>query len=243
MNIWFDPVVLAMRLQWDFSDWNDTAIEEVLDESKAIGNNLLALDQFHTVVVEIEAVINSRPITPFHEKDPSHHVLRPCDFISPEVTLQIPPGADTSDIGFEGHRLTEWYKDTTEVLNSFWNNWYSEYLSALAQRHQSRLCQSQYTHTQPRVNDMVIIGDGNMPRGQWKLGIVTKLHSTKKGVVRSAEVRTRKGKLLARSITQLYPLEISAQDNYNTQPKTKGSLSPTRVQPPRKVKRIRSYSK
>ncbi|EYC02241.1 hypothetical protein Y032_0101g3387 [Ancylostoma ceylanicum] len=240
------------RITWKFitpvSPWKGGFYERLVSLfksafSKAIGNNLLALDQFHTVVVEIEAVINSRPITPFHEKDPSHHVLRPCDFISPEVTLQIPPGADTSDIGFEGHRLTEWYKDTTEVLNSFWNNWYSEYLSALAQRHQSRLCQSQYTHTQPRVNDMVIIGDGNMPRGQWKLGIVTKLHSTKKGVVRSAEVRTRKGKLLARSITQLYPLEISAQDNYNTQPKTKGSLSPTRVQPPRKVKRIRSYSK
>ncbi|EYB88000.1 hypothetical protein Y032_0254g308 [Ancylostoma ceylanicum] len=28
----FDPVVLAMRLQWDYQDWNGTAIEELLDE-------------------------------------------------------------------------------------------------------------------------------------------------------------------------------------------------------------------
>ncbi|EPB74892.1 hypothetical protein ANCCEY_06008 [Ancylostoma ceylanicum] len=211
--------------------------------SKAIGSQLLTLEQMHTVVVEIEAVINSRPITPYREKDPSFHVLRPCDFISPEVTLQLPPGAHTSDIGFDGHRLTEWYKDTTEVLNCFWNIWYSEYLSALAQRHQRRLRQSQYTLTHPSVNDVVIIGDDNMPRGQWRLGIVIKLLSNKKGVVRSAEVRTSRGKSLTRSITHLYPLEISAQNDYTPQPKSKKSLSPTRVQPPRKVKRTRSYSR
>ncbi|RCN24267.1 hypothetical protein ANCCAN_30041, partial [Ancylostoma caninum] len=200
------------------------------------------LDQLHTVVVEIEAVINSRPITPYREKDPSFHILKPCDFISPEVTLQLPPGADTYDIAVEGHRLSDWYKDTLEVLNCFWNIWYSEYLSALAQRHQRRLRQLRYTHTHPCVNDVVIIGDDNIPRGQWKLAIVTKLHSDSKGVVRSAEVRTSKGKFLTRSITHLYPLEISAQDDYNPRPKVKKSLSPTRIQPHRKVKRIRSYS-
>ncbi|EYC33154.1 hypothetical protein Y032_0002g629 [Ancylostoma ceylanicum] len=210
--------------------------------SKAIGIQLLKLDQIHTVVVEIEAVINSRPITPYREKDPSFHVLRPCDFISPEVTLQLPPGENTSDIGFEGHRLTEWYKDTTQVLDCFWNIWYSEYLSALAQRHQRRLRQSQYTHTHPSVNDVVIIGNDNVPRGQWRLGIVIRLLSDKKGVVRSAEVRTSKGKSFTRSITHLYPLEISAQDDYIPKPKAKKSSSPTRIQPPRKVKRVRSYS-
>ncbi|EPB72436.1 hypothetical protein ANCCEY_08469 [Ancylostoma ceylanicum] len=203
--------------------------------SKAIGIQLLKLDQIHTVVVEIEAVINSRPITPYREKDPSFHVLRPCDFISPEVTLQLPPGENTSDIGFEGHRLTEWYKDTTQVLDCFWNIWYSEYLSALAQRHQRRLRQSQYTHTHPSVNDVVIIGNDNVPRGQWRLGIVIRLLSDKKGVVRSAEVRTSKGKSFTRSITHLYPLEISAQDDYIPKPKAKKSSSPTRIQPPRKV--------
>ncbi|EPB67270.1 hypothetical protein ANCCEY_13641 [Ancylostoma ceylanicum] len=91
--------------------------------TKAIGIQLSKLDQIHTVVVGIEAVINSCPITPYREKDPLFH---------------LPPGEDTSDIGFEGHRLTEWYKDTTQVLDCFWNIWYSEYLSALAQRHQRR---------------------------------------------------------------------------------------------------------
>ncbi|RCN35855.1 hypothetical protein ANCCAN_18278 [Ancylostoma caninum] len=130
-----------------------------------------------TVVVEIEDIIDFRPITPYREKDPSSHILKPCDFISPEVTLQLPPGADTCDIVFDGHRSSEWYKDTLEVLNCFSNIWYSEYLSALAQRHQRRLRQLRYTHSHPRVNDVVIIGDDNVPRGQWKLAIVTELHS------------------------------------------------------------------
>ncbi|KIH53034.1 hypothetical protein ANCDUO_16850 [Ancylostoma duodenale] len=48
-------------------------------------------------------------------------VFKLCEFISPEVTLQLPPGADKCDTGFDGHRLSEWYKDTLEVPNCFCN--------------------------------------------------------------------------------------------------------------------------
>ncbi|EPB71851.1 hypothetical protein ANCCEY_09074 [Ancylostoma ceylanicum] len=195
------------KITWKFvtcvSPW-----KEGFYESKALGDRLLKQDQLHTVVVEIEKIINSRPITPYCEKSSLIQVLRPHDFTPSQFTL--PLVADTFDIVFEGHRSTDWRKDTLDVLDQFWSTWRSGYLSVLAQRHQSRLCQSQYTHTHLRVNDVVNIGNGDVPRGQWKLGIVTEFIANKKGIVRSAKVRIPRDKRTRRSqsTTKIYGVVV-----------------------------------
>ncbi|KHJ98536.1 hypothetical protein OESDEN_01486 [Oesophagostomum dentatum] len=161
--------------------------------TKAVGLSLLTFEQPHTIVVETEAVINSRPITPYRDNDASFHVLKPIDFISPEVRLQLPPKPQAYDFAIDEHRLANWYKETLTVLDAFWNIWHNDYLSALIQRHQRRMRPPKYTTLQPHVNDVVIIADDNLTRGQWKRGIVLKLITNTKGdIVRSAEVRTSK---------------------------------------------------
>ncbi|EYC41341.1 hypothetical protein Y032_0573g167 [Ancylostoma ceylanicum] len=233
------------KITWKFvtcvSPWKEGFYERLVALfksafSKALGDRLLKQDQLHTVVVEIEKIINSRPITPYCEKSSLIQVLRPHDFTPSQFTL--PLVADTFDIVFEGHRSTDWRKDTLDVLDQFWSTWRSGYLSVLAQRHQSRLCQSQYTHTHLRVNDVVNIGNGDVPRGQWKLGIVTEFIANKKGIVRSAKVRIPRGKFLTISIAHLYPLEISAHDDHNPQQRSTESSSSTTVQPLKKARRI-----
>ncbi|KHJ87701.1 hypothetical protein OESDEN_12518, partial [Oesophagostomum dentatum] len=170
-------------------------------------------------------------------------ILRPVDFISPEVDLQL-PSVDHSSLSLSSHRLSDWYKETTQVLDRFWDLWYKDYLRALSDRRQTRLKQGRSTPRAPKVSDVVLVADKNVPRGQWRLGVITSVKVDDNNVARSAEVRMSNGHILSRSLNHLYPLEISADDSETPAPVTERKPRlPTRIQPPRAVKHVRSYSR
>ncbi|KHJ97185.1 hypothetical protein OESDEN_02845, partial [Oesophagostomum dentatum] len=213
---------------------------------KAIRYTLLPLQQLQTLVTEIEAVLNARPLTSMRDTCTAPQILKPIDFISPEVELQIPP-LDRNVIGCSNNRLAEWHKETLAVLDRFWDIWYADYLAALAERHQTRIRQGKSTPITPKISDIVVVAEKNVPRGKWPLGVIVKLAYDGSKIARSATVRMPNGKTLNRSLNQLYPLEITAEDS-STEPKmeskkARASAPPTRIQPPRAAKHVRSYSK
>uniref|UniRef100_A0A7I4YFT2 Integrase catalytic domain-containing protein n=1 Tax=Haemonchus contortus TaxID=6289 RepID=A0A7I4YFT2_HAECO len=149
---------------------------------KAVGRTLLMYEEFQTVVAEIEAVINSRPITPFRGAESSVSALRPIDFISPQVSLQIPPSDHLqSESAATAHKLGLWYKESLKVLDHFWHLWHTDYLTALKERHQLRIRQPKYVAAPLNINDVVIIADEKLPRSHWPLGLVVKIHSGSDG--------------------------------------------------------------
>ena len=56
------------------------------------------------------------------------------------------------------------------------------------------------------VNDLVLLVDNNLVRGQWHLGRVTKVFPGSDGLVRAAEIKT-KTSVLVRPIAKLCLLE------------------------------------
>ncbi|KAL6728134.1 hypothetical protein Aduo_009938 [Ancylostoma duodenale] len=208
---------------------------------KAVYRSLLPLQEFQTLVFEVEAVLNARPLTSIRDTGTAPQVLKPIDFISPEVELQIPP-SERSSASFPSHRLTDWYRGTISALNQFWNIWYRDYLSLLADRHQKRIRQGRSSPVIPKVSDVVLVPEKNVPRGQLPLGVITALQCNRQKVPRSATVRMPNGRELVRSLNQLYPLEITAEED-QAEPKETGNVVPTRIQPPRAAKRVRSYSR
>ncbi|KHJ95546.1 hypothetical protein OESDEN_04509 [Oesophagostomum dentatum] len=114
--------------------------------------------------------------------------------------------------------------------------WHTNYLAALAERDRARIRQGKSTILQ---GDIVIIVDDTLTRGHWPLGIITSVPSDQLKTHRTAMVRTPNGHILQRSISQLYPLEIQAKEDYwkVEQPPP----PPTRVQPPRLAKQRRFY--
>ncbi|KIH53908.1 integrase core domain protein [Ancylostoma duodenale] len=208
---------------------------------KSVRRTLLPLQQFQTLVFEIEAVLNARPLLSIRDTCTAPHVLKPIDFISPEVDLEIPP-SERSLASFPSHRLAGWYRETVSILDRFWNIWYKDYLSTIADRHQKRIRQGRSTSVIPKVSDVVLVAEKNVPRGRWPLGVITALGNVSNDGPRSATVRMPNGRLVQRSLNHLYPLEITAFEDQPEPKECKKQLS-TRVQPPRAAKRFRSYSR
>ncbi|EPB79997.1 integrase core domain protein [Ancylostoma ceylanicum] len=238
------------KITWKFisplSPWKEGFYERLVGLiksafAKTVHRALLPLQQFQTLVFEVEAVLNARPLTSIRDTGTAPQILRPIDFISPEVEPQI-PSSERSSTSFPGHRLAGWHRETISVLDQFWNSWYKEYLSLLADRHQRRIRQGKSSPVIPQVSDVVLVFEKNVPRGQWPLGVITALECNRQKVPRSATVRMSNGRELVRSLNQLLPLEITADED-QSESEENGNLAPTRIQPPRAAKRDRSYSR
>ncbi|KHJ78431.1 hypothetical protein OESDEN_21948 [Oesophagostomum dentatum] len=81
---------------------------------KAVRRDILPLQQLQTLVTEIEAILNSRPLTSYRGASNAPYILKPIDFISPEVQLQLPL-LDRSAPNVSNHRRGDWYKETIKL--------------------------------------------------------------------------------------------------------------------------------
>ena len=102
-------------------------------------------------------------------------------------------------------------------------------------------------NTTVSIEDVVLIHD-NMPRNQWKIGVVTDLHKGKDGLVRSVSLRLSSGNTLLRP-KKLYPLEVSSENNTQSIEKedkeaiTDKQRPPVRLAAQKAIHRIREQSK
>ena len=97
------------------------------------------------------------------------------------------------------------------LIQSFWSIWRKEYLTNLREAHQHRFKRSKNS-INPNVDDIVLVHDEKLKRSEWRMGRISKLHTSKDGKCRSAEViviSNGKRLTLERPINKLYPVESS----------------------------------
>lgn len=104
-----------------------------------VGQVKFTYDEMHTAVVEIEAIINSRPLSHLNSDDtdepltPSHllvgrRILRLADNLT---YLEF----DDEDFEVTDVSLQRRAKHLNSVLNHFWKRWRKEYLLELRNTH------------------------------------------------------------------------------------------------------------
>ncbi|XP_041983271.1 uncharacterized protein LOC121736254 [Aricia agestis] len=151
----------------------------------------------HTLLLEAEHVINTRPLTPVNP-DLNEESLTPNHFLIGRSSGMIPFGS-YKDYTADSRS----WKAAQKLAEAFWARWVAEYKPQLM----PRLGNPQHSNLNP--GDIVIICDRTMPRGIWPRGEIIKTFPGPDGRVRVAEVRTAAG-LIRRPASRL--ILVSSQE-------------------------------
>lgn len=170
---------------------------------RIIGNQCLTFEELTTLFVQIEAMLNSRPLCPMSSDPNDISALTPGHFLTLEP-LTAPPDANVTTVNI--NRLNRWQL-IQRFQQDFWKRWKAEYLHTLTQR-------AKWTqHCKPlREGSIVIIKNENYHPLSWPLARVLTLHPAADGVVRCATVRTPQSTLV-RPLIKLCPLPNQCDDN------------------------------
>ena len=170
---------------------------------KVLGNARLSFDKPLTVLIEVEATLNSRPLT-YDYDSPNDEVLTPAHLMYGRRLTSLPESQEVE----EDISCNRRYMYVNERLQHFWKRWHREYLTDLRESHD---CTAKKTAKEPKVGDVVIVFDEGAKRNSWKMAVIEELVPGKDNKVRGAHVRViTKGKAvhLSRPIQKLHPIEI-----------------------------------
>ena len=151
---------------------------------RTLASAKMTYEELSTTLVEIEAIMNSRPIT-CQSSDPNDlEALTPGHFLIGCPLNSLPePNIDCHDIS----NLQRW-KRIVAAKQQFWKRWSTDYLNELIQK-------SRWSDPKPNIeiNTLVLIHEDNTPPMKWVLGRIIKVYPGKDGRVRVADVKTNKG--------------------------------------------------
>lgn len=166
---------------------------------RIIGDSTLTFEEISTVLTQIEACLNSRPLCPTTSDPSDNSALTPGHFIIGDAILS--PPEVTSELSNINHS-TRW-QFVQKMRNDFWKRWQREYISRLQQRPKWATQTANINK-----NDMVLIMEDNLPPTRWLLGRVIETHPGKDGLVRVVTIRC-KNSTIKRPINKLALLPIS----------------------------------
>ncbi|XP_050066248.1 uncharacterized protein LOC114132630 [Aphis gossypii] len=161
---------------------------------RVISDHKLTSTEMRTLLCQIEACLNSRPMTPLNSDPSDLAVLTPSHFLIGGAML-LP---DEPDITKEEPKGLRRWQLVQNLMQTFWKRWSNEYLPQIQIR-------GKWTSKSAQLakGDVVIIKDDCMPPARWKLGIIVELHPGSDGVVRVVTLRTANGTHMRRPVIKL----------------------------------------
>lgn len=194
------------KIQWHFIPprsphfggmWEAT-VKSVKQHLKRILHNAkFTYEEFYTFLVQVEGVLNSRPLTPLTDDPNDLEVLTPGHFLIGRV-LNAVSEPDLSQM--PSNRLAN-YSHLQKLVQQFWNRWSRDYLHTLHQRHKWKF----QVQMKDLLGSLAVLKEDGLPPLQWQLGRIIALHPGSDNVVRVVSIKTKNG-VLKRSIVKVCPL-------------------------------------
>lgn len=166
---------------------------------RTVQRSLLTYEQLNTVLCEIEAILNSRPLLPISNDVNNFSYLTPGHFII-GTSLNSYPEKDVSETPV--NRLKFW-ELCNNMKQSFWKVWSNQYLNTLQ-------CRPKWKNVMPNltIGSLVILKEDNSPPMYWPMARITNVFPGSDNLVRTVEVKTANGRLHRRSVTKVCLLPI-----------------------------------
>ena len=130
----------------------------------------MTYDELSTAVVEVECVLNSRPLTYVSSND-TEKPLTPSHLLTGRKVLSIPNGLGNGEEGeTDVQLLTRRQRFFSTLLGQFWNRWKREYVVDLREHHKSTNEGANVTQSVAACDIVSVVEKGKSNRGTWKLG-------------------------------------------------------------------------
>lgn len=170
---------------------------------RVVRNANLTFEEFSTVLAQIEAILNSRPLTPMSSEPNDFLPLSPGHFlVGRPLTAPASNNLDTVPM----NRLSR-YEKVEQMRQHFWARWSKEYVSELQTR-----CKWKEGHAGLTKDTLVVIKEDNLPPLKWLLGRIINTVPGKDGVSRVADVRTATG-VIRRAFSKICPLPLESHQS------------------------------
>lgn len=166
-----------------------TALKVILKERAPRDETLL------TLLCEVEAIVNSRPLTHVSVNSVDDVALTPFHFLLGTSSNLTPIGSATENTLCSRKQ----WRVAQSLADMFWARWLKEVLPCLS----PRTMRQTNDEDQLRVGDVVIVIDPASERGFWPRGVIDAVYPGADGRVRVADVRTSRGTLRRRSAMRL----------------------------------------
>ena len=163
---------------------------------RVIGSAHLTFEKLYTCLIQIEAILNSRPLCPLSNNPLDFNVLTPGHFLIGQ-SLTAFPEKDLTQVSY--NRLTQW-QHCTKIQQHFWKRWSVEYLNRLQNR-------PKWLHDckNLKIGDLVLLKEDNIPPLKWPRARILEVIPGADGKIRMVNLKTQNGTFV-RNITKVCPL-------------------------------------
>ncbi|XP_064641265.1 uncharacterized protein LOC135496078 [Lineus longissimus] len=149
-----------------------------------------------TLLVEAEAIVNSRPLTYVEAESPdSPEPLSPSQLLTLKAKVVLPPPGVFEKTDLYCRRR---WRRVQALANEFWVRWRREFLPTLQERKKWNRQQVNVTK-----GDVVMMIDETAPRCDWPLARIVEMFPGEDGLVRKVKIRTGQGTVYERPIQKL----------------------------------------
>jgi len=167
-----------------------------LHMKRIMGSSALTFEELSTVLIQIEALLNSRPLC--SSGDSTLDPLTPAHFLTGTPYTALP---EPSRLDVPINRLERWTQ-LQAMVQGFWKRWHMEYLTSLHERTKWQLEDDNL-----KVDTLVVLKEPNLPPSKWILGRIQEVHAGQDDKVRVVTVKTAQG-VFKRPITKLAILPL-----------------------------------
>lgn len=175
--------------------WESGVKSIKLHIKRVLGNASLNYEDFQTVLTQIEATLNSRPLSPLTTDPSDLNPLTPGHFIIGKPLCALP---EPNYVTVPENNLSR-YQRIQRLVQTFWKRWGREVIPEL----QRRTKWFRHLPALLRVDSVVLIQEDNLPPLQWCLGRVIEVHASSDNIPRSATVLTSNGHSIKRAVNKL----------------------------------------
>lgn len=154
-------------------------------------------ETLYTSLVEIENVINARPLTHISLNHEDDEILTPNHFLIGCSNAEIVHLPSVNKEIKKGNELRKQWETSQMIADLFWKQWLKVFIPSLVQQ------TKWFTEEENlKVNDVVLMLDKNLPRNNWKKAVIEQVFPSRDGRVRDVVV-VAGGKAYRRPVSQL----------------------------------------